>query len=71
MPLLAWWFTSGTAAIVSSLALALLAAVAVGAVIARFTDRPRWRSIVRQVLMTAVPAALTYAVGSLVGVSLA
>ena len=69
VPLVPWIFGSGTAALVSSIVAALVVAVVIGAVIARFTDRPATRAVARQVLFTAVPAALTYAIGSVVGVS--
>lgn len=69
VPLVPWFFASGTPAIVASVALALLAAVLVGIAIARFTDRPFLRTATRQILFTSVPAVLTFAVGSAVGVS--
>ncbi|MGI8758166.1 MAG: VIT1/CCC1 transporter family protein [Acidimicrobiales bacterium] len=68
VPLVPWFLASGTAAIVASLAVAVIAAVAVGAAIGRFTGRPLSRTVGRQVLFTLVPAALTYAIGSLVGI---
>ena len=68
LPLVPWFIGSGTAAIWASLIGALVAAFVIGIVIARFTDRPWIWSALRQVLFTAVPAALTYTIGSLVGV---
>jgi VIT1/CCC1 family predicted Fe2+/Mn2+ transporter len=68
VPLVPWFLGSGTAAIVTSLVAAILAALAVGAAIGCFTGRPLVRTVSRQVLFTLVPAALTYAVGSAVGV---
>ena len=69
VPLIPWFFAEGSVAILTSLAGALVAAVAIGALIARFTRRSPWRSALRQVLLTAIPAAITYAIGTLVGVS--
>lgn len=69
MPLVPWFITEGGAATLASLIVALLAAVVIGVVIARFTERPAWRVAARQVAFTAVPAALTYSIGTLVGVS--
>jgi len=43
----------------------------VGAALAVFTRRSWWRSSTRQLLMTALPAAVTFGVGALVGVSTA
>ncbi len=68
LPLVPWFIGSGTGAIWASLIGALVAAFVIGIVIARFTDRPWIWSALRQVLFTAVPAALTYTIGSLVGV---
>jgi vacuolar iron transporter family protein len=39
-----------------------------GAVVARFTGRSRWVSGLRQLLLGALAAAATYAVGTLIGV---
>jgi len=69
IPLVPWFITSGMAAIVASLVAALVAAVIIGVVIARFTERPAWRVAGRQLAFTAVPAALTYTIGSIVGVN--
>ncbi len=70
LPLLPWLFSEGRPALVATLLLALVAAVAIGFAIARFTEVSRSKTIARQVVFTAVPAALTYAIGSLVGVGL-
>ena len=69
VPLAPWLFAAGSAAIIASLVAAVLAAVGVGAAIGRFTDRPLTRTVSRQLLFTLVPAALTYAIGSVVGIS--
>ena len=69
VPLLPWIFGSGTAATVTSLGLALLTAAVVGVIISRFTERHRLATVLRQIAFTAVPAGITYAIGSAVGVS--
>lgn len=69
VPLLPWLFGSGTAATVTSMAVALLTAAIVGVVISRFTERHRVATVLRQIAFTAVPAAITYAIGSALGVS--
>lgn len=71
VPLVPWFFASGGDAIVASLALALAAAVLVGYTTGRATQRRPHRTVLRQVLFTMVPAALTYLIGSLVGVGVA
>ncbi|CAN5157395.1 hypothetical protein BH24ACT1_BH24ACT1_00820 [soil metagenome] len=69
VPLVPWFLGSGTSAIVASLLAAVVAAVAVGFAIGRFTGRSIVRTVTRQILFTLVPAVLTFAVGSAVGVS--
>jgi vacuolar iron transporter family protein len=69
VPLLPWFFLEKGAAVVLSLALAVVAAVAVGVATGRFTDRSKFRTALRQVLFTLIPAGITYVIGSLVGVN--
>ncbi len=69
IPLLPYFFGTGTAAMVAAIVLGVVAALFVGAALARFTGRPIGRSAGRQLLFSAVPAAVTYAIGSAVGVS--
>lgn len=69
IPLLPWIIGSGKAAMVSSLVLALVAAAIVGTIVSRFTERHRGATIARQIAFTALPAAVTYAIGSIVGVA--
>jgi VIT1/CCC1 family predicted Fe2+/Mn2+ transporter len=68
VPLVPWFFGSGTAAIIASMALAIVAAIAVGIVTARLTERPAARVAARQLAFTVIPAAITFAIGSAVGV---
>jgi VIT1/CCC1 family predicted Fe2+/Mn2+ transporter len=70
IPLVPWFFSQGTAAIVASLTLAVLAAAVVGVAVARFAERPIWFAVGRQVAFTLVPALITYAIGSALGVTL-
>ena len=69
IPVVPYCFGSGTAALVAAVVLGVIAALGVGAALARFTGRPMGRSAARQLLFSAVPAAITYAIGSAVGVS--
>lgn len=66
-PLLPWFFTDGSLATLLSIALALVAAIAIGLGISIFTEGSRSRSVGRQVLFTAIPAAITYSIGTLIG----
>jgi VIT1/CCC1 family predicted Fe2+/Mn2+ transporter len=70
IPLVPWFFASGMTAVVASMSIAIVAAVCVGVAIARFAERSLWVAVARQVLFTVVPAVITYAIGSLVGVGL-
>lgn len=68
VPLLPWFFASGTAAVVTSIILGALMSLAVGVAVAVFTGRSRVRTAARQLLIAAVAAAVTYGVGTAVGV---
>jgi VIT1/CCC1 family predicted Fe2+/Mn2+ transporter len=63
VPLVPWFFGGGNAAILTSLALGVVAALIVGAVIGRSTGRPLPLGMTRQVLFTVIPAAITYVIG--------
>jgi VIT1/CCC1 family predicted Fe2+/Mn2+ transporter len=67
IPLLPWLLTSGTLAVVLSVVLSGLAALAVGAVLARYTERPAVPSALRQLAVTAIAAAVTFGVGRAIG----
>ncbi len=71
VPLIPWLRLSNgnNTAVILSCVLAACAAVAVGAVLARFTGREKWRVALRQVLFAAVSAGIAYGIGSIVGVS--
>ena len=69
IPLLPWTLVPSGVATVASLAGALAAAVVIGVIVSRFTERPWPRAVTRQVLLTAVPAGITYAIGSALDVA--
>ena len=69
IPLVPWLVARGTGAVVASVAVGAVSALAVGAALAAFTHRSWWRSSVRQLLVTALPAAVTFGVGTAVGIS--
>ena len=50
-----------------SLGLAAVAAIAGGGMVARLTDRPFWRGAVRQLILGACAAGITYLIGMAVG----
>jgi vacuolar iron transporter family protein len=70
IPLVPWLFLKGTAAIVASVVLSAIAAIAIGVVLAAFTHRSLWRSALRQLTLTAGAAAVTYGVGRAIGTGL-
>lgn len=66
-PLVPWFLATGAAAVVASVVLGGVAAIAVGVALAVFTER-RWPiSAARQLLIAAVAASVTFGVGRLVG----
>jgi VIT1/CCC1 family predicted Fe2+/Mn2+ transporter len=67
IPLVPWLFASGTAAIVASALLGLLAAATVGAVLARFTERSIVRTALRQVAWAVIACSATWLIGSWLG----
>jgi VIT1/CCC1 family predicted Fe2+/Mn2+ transporter len=69
IPLVPWFFTSGTAAVIASVVLGIVAALAVGTFLSRFTGRSALASALRQLVWSAIPAALTFALGHAVGVN--
>ena len=69
VPLVPWFFGSGTPAIVTSLVLGIVAACVVGALIGRSTGRSPLRTVARQLLFTLVPAGITFLIGNALGVA--
>ncbi|HEX5365453.1 MAG TPA: VIT1/CCC1 transporter family protein [Acidimicrobiales bacterium] len=71
LPLAPWFLGAGTAATVASLVLGTVAAIVVGILVGQSTGRPLGRAALRQVAFTLVPAVVTFAIGSAVGVGTA
>ena len=57
----------GFSSLAAALILAAVAAFVGGGLVARITARPFWRGAVRQLLLAAVAAGLTYGIGTLAG----
>jgi VIT1/CCC1 family predicted Fe2+/Mn2+ transporter len=68
IPLLPWILTSSGNPVIWSIVLAVIAAAAVGGVIGWFTRNGIFKWAVRQVLVGAFAAAVTFGIGRLVGV---
>lgn len=71
IPLLPYLIASGSPAFYASLLASLGALALLGTGIAVLTRRPIWYGASRQVLLGGAAAAVTYAVGTLIGVSVA
>ena len=67
VPLIPWFFTEGTAAILASAIIGFLAAAAVGLILAGFTERSYFRTALRQVTWAVVACTATFASGSWLG----
>lgn len=70
LPVLPYFFIGGNKAIFISTALSTLGLFLIGAAITLFTNKNVWYSGMRQVLFGLAAAAVTYGIGTLIGVSL-
>lgn len=69
IPLMPWFFTTGTTAEILSVVLAAITAVLIGAAIAQATGRSTFRASVRQLIVSMLAAGVAFAIGRLVGVN--
>jgi vacuolar iron transporter family protein len=69
LPLFPWFFIEGSGAVIASVIIGAIAALALGAAIGAMSGRSVLGTAVRQLAVAAVAAAVTYGVGSLLGVS--
>jgi VIT1/CCC1 family predicted Fe2+/Mn2+ transporter len=67
IPLIPYLTGAGSAAMALALGLAALAAFIGGGLVARLTDRPFFRGALRQLLLGALAAGVTYLIGTAVG----
>jgi VIT1/CCC1 family predicted Fe2+/Mn2+ transporter len=70
IPLMPWFFTEGTPAIVASVIATALASVVVGAWVSRSAQRPIVHGALRQLAIVVVVAAVTYAIGKMFGTTI-
>ena len=68
LPLLPWFFGEGNSAMIASVIIGLVASAIVGITLARFTERSPLRTALRQMGWAAGACAITYGIGSLLGV---
>ena len=71
LPLIPWFITNGAAAMIASVIVGLVSAALVGILLARFTERSPARTAARQVAWAAGACAITFAIGSLLGTTVA
>ncbi|TMA20136.1 MAG: hypothetical protein E6J85_10450 [Deltaproteobacteria bacterium] len=71
VPLVPWFFRSGFTAQIASVALAAIASLGIGALLARLSGRPLLWPALRQLLIVALAAAATVAVGRMFRVPVA
>ena len=69
VPVVPWFFTRGGAAVAASIVAGVVAALVIGILLARFTERPVLPSALRQLVIAALAAGVPYGIGSLVGVT--
>jgi len=69
LPLFPWFFTEGSSAVIATVIIGAISALALGATIGYMSGRNVVGTALRQLAVAAVAAAVTYAVGSLLGVS--
>jgi len=69
IPVIPFLLTRGTTAIAASIAVSAVALFAIGAAITLFTGRSVLRTGLRQLVLGLGAAALTFAIGRLVGVA--
>jgi VIT1/CCC1 family predicted Fe2+/Mn2+ transporter len=70
LPIIPWFFGTGTAAAISSLLIGAAAAAVVGALIGVSAERPIPRTVLRQVIILLVACGVTFLIGSLFNVSI-
>ncbi len=70
IPVFPFFFMSGFEAILVSVALSIVGLFLIGASITLFTGKNVWYSGFRQVLFGLIAAAITYGIGTLIGVSI-
>jgi vacuolar iron transporter family protein len=69
LPLFPWFITAGTGAVIASIIIGAIAALALGAAIGFMSGRNVLGTAIRQLAVAAIAAAVTYGVGHLLGVA--
>lgn len=69
LPLIPWFFLQGFAVLLASIAIGVVSALSIGFALSAFTGRSPFRSALRQLAISAIAAAVTFGIGTAVGVS--
>ncbi len=69
LPVVPWFFVGGMIAVIASIVLGAVSALAVGGALAYFTGRPLIMSSLRQLFVAAIAAGITFSVGAAIGAS--
>lgn len=69
LPLVPWFFGHGGGASVASVAIGAGSAISIGALLGQLTGRSKWRAALRQLLVAACAAGVTFGIGRVVGLS--
>ena len=67
LPLVPWFFGGGAAAVIVSLVVGMLAACAVGALVAHYTERSKFLTALRQLAVAGLACAVTFGIGNAFG----
>ncbi|HZX55147.1 MAG TPA: VIT1/CCC1 transporter family protein [Ilumatobacteraceae bacterium] len=70
LPVIPWFIGGGTAAVLASIVIGVIAAAIVGLLIGKFAERRIWWTAARQVLILLIACGVTYLVGKALGVSI-
>jgi VIT1/CCC1 family predicted Fe2+/Mn2+ transporter len=70
IPMVPWFLLHGNYAVIGSIAGTTVAAVGVGAFLARASGKSAMRGAVRQLVVVALAAGVTFAIGKIVGTTL-
>ena len=69
LPLSPWFFTTGSQGVIISVIVGVVASIVIGIGLSWATGRSAVRTVLRQVLLSAVAAGITFTVGRLIGFS--
>ncbi len=69
VPVAPWFLGGGGAAVAASIVAGAIAAIVIGVLLARYTERPALPSALRQLLIAGLAAGVPFAIGRVVGVT--